>query len=112
MDVALQYVGRAATPLNVIALEPCVDPKFVPVTVTGVPMLPDVGLRFAIVGNGRTLKVIPLLATPPTVTTTVAFPTVAPAGTATMIVASFQLRGVAVRPPTVTALDPVVGWKP
>ena len=43
MLVALQLVGVAAVPLNVTVLVPCVAPKFVPVTVTEVPMTPEVG---------------------------------------------------------------------
>src|SRR5436305_2135721 len=49
--VALQLVGVAAVPLKVIALAPCVAPKFVPVTVTGVPTGPEVGLRLVIAGE-------------------------------------------------------------
>ncbi len=32
----------AALPLNVTVLVPCVDPKFIPVIVTGLPTDPDV----------------------------------------------------------------------
>ena len=43
-------------------------------------MIPDVGLRLVMLGAGTvTVKLTPLLATPPTVTTT--FPVVAPLGT-------------------------------
>ena len=85
--VALQLViVVAVVPLNVTVLVPCVEPKFVPVIVTDAPTAPDVGLRLVIVGVASTVKLDPLLATPPTVTTT--FPVVAPAGTfATMLVA-------------------------
>src|SRR5579859_4388966 len=57
-----------------------------------------------ILGAGMTVKVTPLLATPPTVTTT--GPVVAPAGTETMIVVPLQFCGVAIVPLNVTVLDP------
>src|SRR5208283_1496217 len=47
-----------------------------------------------------TLKLTPLLATPPTVTTT--FPVVAPLGTGTVMLAPLQFVGVAVTPLNVT----------
>ena len=40
MLVALQDVGVADTPLNVIVLAPCDEPKFVPVMVTDAPTIP------------------------------------------------------------------------
>jgi hypothetical protein len=52
MLVAPQLAGLAATPLKVRVLLPCVAPKFVPVTVTDVPMAPEVGERLLIVGWG------------------------------------------------------------
>ena len=51
MLVALQLVGVVAVPLNLTVLEPCVDPKFVPVMVTEVPTAPDVGDRLVILGD-------------------------------------------------------------
>jgi len=45
--VSLQLVGAAATPVKVTVLEPCVEPKFVPVIVTEVPVGPEVGNRLA-----------------------------------------------------------------
>src|SRR5436309_4025561 len=75
MLVALQLVGTAAVPLNVTVLVPCVAPKFAPLIVTDVPANPDVGFRLVMFGDGTvTVKLGPLLATPPTVTTT--FPVV------------------------------------
>src|SRR5260221_11900554 len=74
--VADQLVGVAAVPLNVTVLVPWVAPKFVPVIVTAVPTGPFVGDRLVTVGGTGTVKVRPLLASPPTVTTTV--PVVAP----------------------------------
>jgi hypothetical protein len=48
--VALQLVGVATVPLKVTAPVPCPDSKFVPVITTGVPTIPDVGLRLVIAG--------------------------------------------------------------
>src|SRR2546429_9891517 len=80
MLVAPQLVGVATVPLNFTVLVPCVAPKFAPVIVTDAPTNPDVGFRPVMLGPGVvTVKLTPLLATPPTVTTT--FPLVAPAGT-------------------------------
>ena len=47
-------------------------------------------------GVARTVKLTPLLATPPTVTTT--FPVVAPAGTGATMLVALQLVGVAAVP--------------
>ena len=44
MLVLLQVVGVAVVPLKVTVLLPCVAPKLVPVIVTGVPTVPEVGL--------------------------------------------------------------------
>jgi hypothetical protein len=46
--VALQIVGVAAVPLNVTVLDPCVEPKFVPVMVTEAPTAPELGDSFVI----------------------------------------------------------------
>jgi len=56
-----------------------------------------------------TVKLAPLLATPPTVTTTL--PVVAPLGTGTTILGSLQLVGVAGVPLKVTVLVPCVAPK-
>src|ERR1019366_7205058 len=86
MLVALQLVAVADVPLNCTVFVPCVAPKFVPVIVTDPPTTADVGDKVVILGVPSTVKALPLLATPETVTTT--FPVVAPAGTgATMLVA-------------------------
>jgi len=50
--VALQLVGVAVVPLNFTVLVPCVAPKFVPVSVTDVPITPDTGFRLAMLGAG------------------------------------------------------------
>jgi hypothetical protein len=51
MLVGLQLVGVVATPLKLMVLVPCEEPKFVPVTVTEVPTAPEFGLRLVIVGG-------------------------------------------------------------
>jgi hypothetical protein len=108
MLVVLQLLGVAAIPLNATVLVPCVPPKFVPVIVTEVPTIPDVGLRFVRVGaDAVTVKVTPLLASPPTVATT--FPVVAPMGTGAVMPVVLQLVGVAALPLNVTVLAP---WVP
>lgn len=93
MFVALQLVACAFVPLKVTLLEPCDDPKLTPVIVTGVPVGPEFGLKFMMLGAEPvpTVKFTPLLATPFTVTTT--FPVVAPAGTATVMLVALQLDG-------------------
>src|SRR5437660_854447 len=102
MLVALQLVVLAVVPLKVTVP---VVPKLVPVMVTAVPTGPVVGFRLVMAGADEvTVKLTPLLAIPPTVTTTL--PVVAPLGTdATMLVA-LQLVVLAVVPLKVTA--PVV----
>jgi hypothetical protein len=103
--VALQLVGAATVPLNVTVLVPCEAPKFAPVIVTEVPTAPDVGFRLVMLGPGVvTVKVTPLLAIPPTVTTT--FPVVAPEGTGTAMLVALQLEGVAAVPLNDTVLVP------
>jgi hypothetical protein len=87
-----------------------VEPKFAPVIVTDVPTGPDVGERLLMLGAGIvTVKLTPLLACPPTVTTTL--PVVAPVGTAATILVALQFAGVAVVPLKVTVLVPCVDPK-
>src|SRR5580698_774520 len=103
MLLILQLVGAANVPLKVMVLVPCVAPKFVPAIVTKLPTAPEVGVRLVIVGaGGSTVKGTPMLAVPPTVTTT--FPVVAPTGTGTTMLAALQLVGVATVPLNVTLL--------
>jgi hypothetical protein len=110
MLVAPQLVGAATIPLNVTVLVPCVAPKFVPAIVTGVPTNPDTGFRLVMLGPGTvTVKLTPLLATPPTVTTTL--PVVAPAGTGTTMLVAPQLVGAAAIPLNVTVLEPCAAPK-
>jgi hypothetical protein len=101
-----QLVGVAVVPLNLIVLVPFVAPKFVPVTVTDVATGPLVGDRVVMLGGTVTVKVTPLLARPPTVTTTL--PVVAPDGTGTTMLVFDQLVGVAVVPLKVIVLVPFV----
>jgi hypothetical protein len=86
-----------------------VEPKFVPVTVTVTPTVPDVGDKLLMAGGGTTVKLAPLLAWPPTVTTTL--PELAPLGTGVTIELALQLLGVAVVPLKVTVLVPWVDPK-
>lgn len=84
--VSLQVETDATVPLNVTMLVPWVAPKLVPVTVTAVPVIPDVGLKLVMFGGGITVKVTPLLEDPLFVVATTG-PVVAPLGTnATMLV--------------------------
>src|SRR5204862_3557188 len=108
--VADQVVGVAATPLNVTVLVPLVAPNPVPAIVTAVATGPFVGERLVTVGGTVTVKATPLLASPPTVTTTL--PVVAPDGTGTTTLVADQLVGVAVVPLTVTVLLPCVAPNP
>jgi hypothetical protein len=109
MLVPFQLVGVAVAPLNVTVLVACVDPKFVPVIVTDVPAVPEVGERVVMLGVGNTVNDTPTLATPLTVTTT--FPVVAPLGTGTAMLVPPQLVGVAAVPLNVTVLVPCVDPK-
>jgi hypothetical protein len=110
MLVALQLAGEAVVPLNVTVLPPCVAPKFVPVIVTEVPTAAGFGRIFVMSGaGGVTVNKCPLLACPPTVTTT--FPVVAPTGTGAVMLVALQLAGEAVVPLKVTVLPPCVAPK-
>jgi len=104
MLVALQVVGVAVVPLNLSVLVPCEEPKFVPVIVTDAPTAPDVGDRLVMEGADTTVKLLPLLETPETVTIT--FPVVAPDGTGATILVALQLVGVAVVPLNLSVLVP------
>jgi hypothetical protein len=71
---------------------------------TDAPTGPAVGEILIMDGGEITVKLTPLLACSPRVTTT--FPVVALLGTATTIVVLLQLTGVAVVPLNLTVLDP------
>ena len=111
MLVALQLVGLAAVPLNVTVLVPCVDPKFVPLIDYRRPHRARCRAQAADAGPAEvTVKLIPLLATPPTVTTTL--PVVAPARhRGTEMLVALQLVGLAAVPLNVTVLVPCVAPK-
>jgi hypothetical protein len=80
------------------------------VIVTEVPTVPDVGFRLVMLGAlALTVNVTPLLATPPTVTTTL--PVVAPLGTGTTMLVALQLVGVPAVPLNATVLDPWLAQK-
>ena len=104
MLVADHAVGVPVVPLNATVLLPCVAPKFVPLMVTEVPTSPVVGFKFVIVGGKTTVKLTPLLACPPTVTTTL--PVVAPVGTGTVMLVAVHAVGVPEVPLKVTVLGP------
>jgi hypothetical protein len=73
--------------------------------VTAVPAGPEVGDRLVMKAAVPTVKLCPLLATPPTVTTTL--PVVAPLGTLTVMLPALQLAAVpALTPLKVTVLLP------
>ena len=111
MDVEVQLVGVPAVPLNLTVLLPSVEPKFEPEIVTEVPVVPDVGERLVMLGAETTVKVLPLLETPETFTTTL--PVVAPLGTTTTMLAELQLVYVAtVAVLNLTVLVPRVEPKP
>src|SRR6202035_4564797 len=75
--------------------------------VTALPTAPDVGVRLVMLGaDAVTVKLMPLLARPPTVTR--AEPVVAPVGTGTLMLVVLQLVGVAAVPLNLTVLVPCV----
>src|SRR5882762_6904641 len=104
MLVEVQLVGVPVIVLKVTELDPWLAPKFVPVIVTEVPNEPEEGLTLVMLGAWTTVKVTPLLASPPTVTTT--GPVVAPAGTGAMMLVALQFDTVAIVPLKVTVLVP------
>jgi hypothetical protein len=101
--VLLQLEGVAVVPLNVTALDPCVEPKFSPLIVTDVPINPDGGESVSMLAE-ESVNDRPLLLRLETLTTT--FPEIAPTGTGTTICVLLQLVGVAVTPLKVTVLEP------
>ena len=104
MVVAFQLVGVAALPLKVNLLDPCVDPKLRPVTVTEVATGPLLGETVEMFGICNTVNETPFVAVPLTVTTTL--PVVAPCGTGATIVPVLQFVGVVVTPLNATVLVP------
>jgi hypothetical protein len=106
MLVALQFNALPAlAPLKATVLAPWLAPKLLPVMVTAVPTGPEVGDRLDMLGGTVTVNGAPLLARPPTFTTT--FPLVAPLGTATVMLPALQLETApALVPLKVTVLVP------
>ena len=93
MLVSLQYGAvPALAPPKVTVLVPWLAPKLAPVMVTAIPTGPKVGHTLVIFGGVATVKSVPLLAMPPTVTTTL--PVLAPPGTCTTMLVSLQLDAV------------------
>ena len=109
MLVALQLEGDAMAPLKLTVLVPCVAPKFTPEIATDAPTPPEFGDRLMMLGGGTTVKVTPLLACPPTVTTTL--PVVAALGTGTAMLVALQLDGEPSVPLKLTVLVPCVAPK-
>jgi hypothetical protein len=99
--VSLQLVIVAAAPLNVTDPVPCELPKWAPLIVMVEPGAPEFGWSRLMPGEGSTVKLTPLLATPPAAVTTT-LPVVAVAGTAAAIAVALQLVTVAVTPLKVT----------
>jgi hypothetical protein len=90
MLLELQLVGVEGTPSNVTVLVPCVEPKFVPVIVTRVPMFTARGDTSLILGPVEvTVKMSALLVGPLLWITT--GPVVAPVGTSSTTWVSLQL---------------------
>jgi hypothetical protein len=104
MTESPQLTTVAGTPLKVIVPVPCGDPKCEPLTVTCVFVGPVAGDKEPITGVGMNVNGEPLLAKPPTVTTTL--PVDAPLGTGTTILLTPQLVGVPAVPLKVTVLVP------
>jgi len=90
--------------LNVTVLEPTEPPKRLPLIVTDIPSLPNVGEMLVIVGAPVYVNVIPLLCSPWTTTTTGPVPV--PVGAGAVIWVLPQAVGVAGCPSNVTALFP------
>jgi hypothetical protein len=104
-----QLVGVAVVPLNFTVLVPCVAPKFVPVIVTDAATGPVVGDSVVMLGATVKANARPLLAVPPTVTTTL--PLVALTGTGTTMLVLDQLVGIPGMPLNVTVFEPWVAPK-
>ncbi len=75
-----------------------------PVIVTAAPTAPVVMDKTLMLGAGTTVKLTPLLFTPPTLTTTL--PVAAPLGTVTAMLVALQLVAVAIVALNLTVLLP------
>ena len=110
MPAALHEIGTPAAPWKVTVLPPCAAPKLTPAMFTSAPTAPEPGVTLVMTGAWSTVKLTPLLAFPPTVTTTL--PVVAAAGTAITIPVALQLIAApASAPLNVTVLLPRVAPK-
>src|SRR5579864_7144998 len=90
MLVALQFVMVVAwVPPKLTNPLPCDGPKLEPAITMDDPTAPVLGVRLVMPGADVTVNVTPLLATPPTVTTT--FPVVAVPGTTAVMLVVPQL---------------------
>jgi hypothetical protein len=87
IELALQLIGLAVTPLKATVPVPCVLPKFNPLMVTDAPTAPEVGDKLLMLGS--TVNDTPLLFTP--LAWTVTMPLVAPVGTTATIEVAVQL---------------------
>jgi hypothetical protein len=88
--------------LNVTTLDPCDEPKLEPLMVTLDPTRAADGDRLVAIGGTTNME--PLLASPPTVTTTL--PVAAPGGTGATIADALQPAGVVATPLNATLLPP------
>ena len=102
IELALQLVVVAAVPLNETVLVPREAPNPLPLMVIDAPTAPVFGERPLM--TGITVNLTPLLATPPTLTTTL--PVMAALGTGATIEVALQLVGVATTPLNLTVLVP------
>src|SRR6267142_244987 len=107
LPAAQLVIVVALVPLKVTPPLPCVGPKFDPAIVIDEPTAPVLGVRDVMLGAPVTVNVTPVLAWPPTVTTTL--PVVAPLGTVAVILVGPQLEiVVALVPLNLTVLPSCV----
>jgi hypothetical protein len=104
--VALHVVTVAVVPLSLTVLVPWVAPKAAPAIVTDAPTTPDEGVSVVMLGAGTTVKLVPLLGTPATATTTL--PVAAPTGTVATMLVALHVVTVAVVVLNLTVLVPCV----
>src|SRR5207344_591508 len=109
VTTTLPVVAPAGTGTTMLFAAHGVGVAAVPLMVTAVATGPLVGERLVSVGVTVTVYVSALLATPPTVTTTL--PVEAPAGTGTTMLLADHVVGVAEVPLKVTVLVPLVDPK-
>lgn len=103
IEVEVDELTIAVTPLNFTVLFAGVLLKFAPVIVTIVPMLPSGGSKLVIIGDGNTVKFVGLIKMIPLTIIKIG-PSVAPAGTNTVNVVDVAAVTVAEVPLNVTRL--------